>query len=267
MKKSAAILTFILLLPFLIVNATPTAKAQDTPTIGDGIKIWSPCNRTYDPNETITVNTSSSTLLGGNIIYSGTYILDGDSPQTLQTESLQIRSWDLFFGALIGTAKLPKLAEGQHKLCIYMKTYIDSTSKSPTVTGEATVYFTIIDLNPPDITLNALDGAVFNQTRVPLNFTVSEPTSWSAYSLDNGAITGIASNATLTVTAGSHTMIVYANDTAGNMGQSKVATFAVQLPEGASETQIGEVTILIAGVLMGLAAILLIYKRRKAKLT
>jgi hypothetical protein len=111
---------------------------------------------------------------------------------------------------------------------------------------------------------------VFNQTCVPLNFTVSEPTSWSAYSLDNGAIMDISSNATLTVSPGSHTIIVYANDTSGNMGQSKGATFTVQLPEGASEPQISDITILIAGILVGtagLAAILLIYKKVKAKLT
>lgn len=389
MKKSAAILTFILLLQFLIVNAAPTTKAQDTPTIGDGIKIWSPFNRTYAPNDTIAIkaqldiryaenlvfsgnytldnrpseefysesfrtsfwsvtygcvganatlpklsggqhkltiymsteypdstppwvvdgqatvyftisteeeaqniptygdavtiyspcnktynsnkviaiNASGSAFAGQDVTYLATYSIDGHGSYTMHTESRQTNLWP--YGAMVGTAELPSLPEGQHKLSVYLQSYTKYPNGS-TMSGEATVYFTIIDLNPPEITLNVLDGAVFNQTCVPLNFTVSEPTSWSAYSLDNGAITDLSRNATLIVTAGSHTIIVYANDTAGNMGQSKVATFTVQLPEGASEPQIRDIAILIAAVLVGtavLAAILLRYKKGKGKLT
>jgi hypothetical protein len=116
--------------------------------------------------------------------------------------------------------------------------------------GEATVYFTIADKTPPNIALNSICDVTYNQTSIPLNFVVNEPTTWIAYSLDNGTKTDIVSNTTLTVTTGVHSIAVYANDTAGNMGQSEVAHFAVQ-----PWPQIGNIVVLIAIILAGMAAV------------
>lgn len=229
------------------ISATET---QDTPTSGDGVTIYSPCNRTYNRDEVITIKASSATLGGANIIYEGTYTIDDGTPRKLNTESLQTHSWDPFFGALVGTATLPTLTEGTHKLTVYLKTYIETTAKPPTMSSEATVYFTIGDKIPPSITLEAVEGVVFNQTLVPLNFTINEPTAWTAYRLDNGTLMDIAGNTTLTVASGSHSIVLYANDTAGNTGQSGMAHFSVQIPTGASELQSWGLIILIAFVLV-----------------
>jgi hypothetical protein len=61
---------------------------------------------------------------------------------------------------------------------------------------------------------------------VPLTFTVNEATSWMGYSLDNQANVTITGNTTLTGLASEpHNVIVYANDTYGNMGSSDKVYF------------------------------------------
>jgi hypothetical protein len=61
-----------------------------------------------------------------------------------------------------------------------------------------------------------------------LNFTTNEKTSWIGYCLDRPANVAITGNTTLTELAeGSHSIVVYANDTAGNMGASETVFFTV----------------------------------------
>jgi hypothetical protein len=240
-----------------------TAKeAQNLPTYGDGATIYSPCNRTYDRNEVIAINASSSAFAGQDMTYSGTYSIDGHGSYPSHTEmGPRTNYWP--YGTMVGTAELPSLPEGQHKLTIYLESYTGPSNGHPTMSSEATVYFTIGDLNPPKIALKAIDGVVFNHTSVPLNFTINEPTSWSAYCLDNDTQTTITTNTTLTAAAGNHTLRVYANDTAGNMGQSEVAHFTVQTPE-TSEPQTGNTTALIATVLVitAIAGFVLILRQK-----
>lgn len=64
---------------------------------------------------------------------------------------------------------------------------------------------------------------------IPLIFTVDEPTSWMAYSLDGQANVTITENTTLTgLSDGSHSLIVYAMDSAGNTGFSKTIYFSIK---------------------------------------
>jgi len=61
---------------------------------------------------------------------------------------------------------------------------------------------------------------------VPLTFTVSETTSWIGYSLDGQANVTVAENTTLSnLSDRSHSLIVYANDTAGNTWASDTVYF------------------------------------------
>lgn len=63
---------------------------------------------------------------------------------------------------------------------------------------------------------------------IPLRFTVNEPVSWMAYSLDNKANVTITGNTTLTVSLmGSHTIVVYAKDAEGNIHASNLVSFKV----------------------------------------
>ena len=64
--------------------------------------------------------------------------------------------------------------------------------------------------------------------KIPLTFTVKEPISWMAYSLDNKANITITGNTTLTISfTGSHRIVVYAKDTEGNACSSDLITFKV----------------------------------------
>jgi len=257
-KKTPLVLALTLLVALLTVFPASTTNTKNTPTRGDGVTIYSPCNRTYNLGEVIVVNASSVALLGGNLVYEGVYTIDDNASFPLILEPVQTASWDPFFGALVATADLPPLPEGKHKLTVSLKTYIDSTAKPPAVSGQATVYFAVGDIEPPNITLNMLNGTLFNQTYIPLNFNTNEPTSSMTYCLDNGTQTTISGNTTLRLTPGNHTITVYANDLAGNTGQSITAHFTVQ-DNLALQTLLAAAVTLVAIFV----AIVLVFYRRK----
>jgi len=62
-----------------------------------------------------------------------------------------------------------------------------------------------------------------------LSFTVDETTSWMGYSLDSQANVTNTGNTTLSgLSDGSHSLIVYAKDTAGNTGASEMVYFSIE---------------------------------------
>jgi hypothetical protein len=63
---------------------------------------------------------------------------------------------------------------------------------------------------------------------VALNFTVDEPASWMGYSLDGQTNVTIDGNTTRSGLSDSvHSVLVYVNDTSGNMGSSDIVYFSV----------------------------------------
>ena len=85
---------------------------------------------------------------------------------------------------------------------------------------------------PPTISIVSPENKTYTVNNVSLTFTVSEPTSWIGYSLDEQANVTITGNTTLTgLFDGTHSLIVYAKDTAGNTGASETIYFtAIPLP-------------------------------------
>jgi C1A family cysteine protease len=84
------------------------------------------------------------------------------------------------------------------------------------------------DTTPPSIAILSPQNKTFDADNVPLIFTINESTSWMAYSLDGQSNVTITGNTTLTgLSDGAHTVIVYANDTFGNMGAFEMVYFAV----------------------------------------
>jgi len=82
---------------------------------------------------------------------------------------------------------------------------------------------------PPDVCLITPENTTYNTTNVSLNFTVNEETSWMGYSLDGQNKVTITEN-TLILTElaeGSHTLTIYATDTAGKTGTSETIYFTV----------------------------------------
>ena len=89
---------------------------------------------------------------------------------------------------------------------------------------------TPLPTNPPAIDLS-LANSTYDKSAVPLVFNVNDSTSWMGFSLDNQANVTLNGNSTLTgLTEGNHSLVVYANDTFGNMGKSDTVFFNVSLP-------------------------------------
>jgi hypothetical protein len=83
------------------------------------------------------------------------------------------------------------------------------------------------DTEPPAICILSPENKTFAVNHVPLIFTVNESSSWMGYSLDDQPNVTITQNTTLTsLLDGTHRIIVYANDTFGNMGASEMVYFA-----------------------------------------
>jgi parallel beta-helix repeat protein len=85
------------------------------------------------------------------------------------------------------------------------------------------------DTTPPNISVISSENKTYTVSNVSLTFVVSETASWIGYSLDAQAIVTIAGNITLTgLSDGTHSLTVYAKDTAGNTGASETVYFTVE---------------------------------------
>jgi streptogramin lyase len=89
--------------------------------------------------------------------------------------------------------------------------------------------FMPIDTTAPTITvISPENNASYGISSIPLNYTVSESVSWMGYSLDGQANVTVTGNTTLVgLLDGLHSVVVYGNDTVGNMGASGMVYFAV----------------------------------------
>lgn len=109
-------------------------------------------------------------------------------------------------------------------------TYFGPTSFLRIINGSGSTTITNYDLEitPPAINVLSPQNQTYDGRLVPLNFTIYDysPISWMGYSLDGQANTTVTGNVTLNVGAGSHNVVVYANDTYGNMGSSNVVYFS-----------------------------------------
>lgn len=96
--------------------------------------------------------------------------------------------------------------------------------------------FTIEDKTPPTITMSSPLNRTYYYRNISLFFTVDENTSWIGYSLDGQANVTFGTNLEAGTyftyvyipTCGSHNIIVYANDTSGNMGASERVYFTIK---------------------------------------
>jgi len=204
----------------LLVNL---ARADPTQTISIplGVSVSSPeNNQTYAVNSvtlTVTVNPPTVPLL------SVQYDLD----EGAKREKIPVNATQPFSVTLTG------LSEGTHSVEV---TAVPVTGASQSANhfiyvyfwgSSGKVYFTV-DTTPPSISILSLQGKTFDVTDVPLDFTVSEPASWVGYSMDGKANATITGSTVLTgLSSGTHSLTVYAKDTAGNTGESKTVHFTI----------------------------------------
>jgi len=116
----------------------------------------------------------------------------------------------------------------------------------------------------PTISIVSPENKTYTVSNVSLNFTVSKSTSWMGYSLDGQAIATITGNTTLSgLPAGSHSLTVYAKDTAGNTGTSETIYFSLaQQSEPFPTTWIAAAIAIIAigvAITLGVA----VYRRKR----
>ncbi len=97
------------------------------------------------------------------------------------------------------------------------------------IDGESTeFYIGPEDLTPPVIHLSSPENVTYKMESIPLIFTVNERTSWMGYSLNNVENVSIAGNTTVAdLVDGLYSIIVYANDTSGNVGPSEEVYFTI----------------------------------------
>ena len=129
---------------------------------------------------------------------------------------------------VLGNATLTGLSDGTHSIVFYARDVVGNEAST------ATVYLTT-DITPPSISLLSPQNITYDTSEIPLVFRVNETTLWMGYSLDGQPNATITGNTTLTtLPVGSHSIIVYARDMAGNTKASETTTFTfteIQPPE------------------------------------
>jgi hypothetical protein len=122
-----------------------------------------------------------------------------------------------------GNTTLSALSQGSHSIVVYAN---DSRGN---VGSSNAVHFSV-DTVPPTILILFPENKTYDTTDIQPVFTVNEPVSWMAYSLDGGEQINITGNITLTVLSeGSHSLKFYARDDVGNVGSSETIYFSIQL--------------------------------------
>jgi parallel beta-helix repeat protein len=171
---------------------------QGIETTPPEISIISPGNMTYATSDVplvFTVNETTSWM---------GYALDGQENVTIS-----------------GNTTLMGLSDGPHNVIVFANDTFGNIGAS------ARVYFSVDTLSPTVVVLSP-QNMTYQTGSIMLTFNISEPVSWMGYSLNAQANVTVAGNTTLSgLPDGSHSIIVYANDTAGNMGASDIVYFTI----------------------------------------
>jgi len=81
---------------------------------------------------------------------------------------------------------------------------------------------------PPELQVLSPENKTYNSKNIQLVLSVNRPTTWMGYSLDDRANVTVTGDTELSdVSEGAHSMIVYVNDTFGNMVSSSDVYFSV----------------------------------------
>jgi len=83
----------------------------------------------------------------------------------------------------------------------------------------------------PSIKVLSIADKLYDTNSIPLDFTIDEPASQIAYSLDGQENITITGNITLTgLTNGDHDLTIYVTDETGNVGSSETIHFTIDVP-------------------------------------
>jgi N-acetylneuraminic acid mutarotase len=118
---------------------------------------------------------------------------------------------------------------------------------------------------PPIIAVTSPTNLNFTSTEVSLNFTVNKPVTWLGYALDGEANVTFSGNLTLRkLSDGLHTVVIYANDSFGNMGASQIINFTI-----ARENLPIVIAIAVSGTMAAIimAGLLFHFKKRRSNIS
>jgi hypothetical protein len=111
----------------------------------------------------------------------------------------------------------------------------------------------------PKVSVLSLENKTFASSSVPLNFTVTDFVTQISYSLDGQENVTTVGNTTLTnLSSGEHSVTVYAEDIAGNVGFSETIHFKI---EPFLTTLVAVASLATVGVIA--VGLLVYFKKRK----
>lgn len=117
----------------------------------------------------------------------------------------------------------------------------------------------------PSVSVFSLENAMYFGSFL-LNFSVSKPSVWIGYSLDGKDNVTITENVTIDgLSSGLHTIRVYARDTFGNTGASKIMSFNIAEPENFPTVIVA--TISTASITIVATGLLLLRRKHEATST
>ena len=286
MKRTAVALTLSLALLFsavvgaqfhVLVNAQfnplPTKPDETAPSISVASPKQNGKYNTRDIELNFTV-TKPESWFANNVMYGVfgevkfvQYRLDGIQFENISANDVP---WGDYNSPLERTLnfsmKLSGLSEGLHTLFVsaegesHYYSVVKEEQQVNIVVGHSSEINFTVDTLPPEITIVSIENGQTFSGAVPLSSVVSEPFSWMGCSLDGQKNLTIAGNTTIAgLSNGLHTVTVYANDSAGNIGASETTSFTVDepFPTTLAITASG-VSLAIVGVVL-----LIYFKKRK----
>jgi hypothetical protein len=154
------------------------------------------------------------------------------------------------------------LSEGMYNFTVWVRAEQNCMSfgKRLWAAFSETYVFTVDDTVPRVLVLSPAP-LNYNSSAVVLSFSVDEAASEIAYSLDEGLNVTVSGNTTLTgLSDGTHSMILYAWDEAGNVGASEPVTFTVtEFPT----TLVIAIIVLVSVVTISVGLLFYFRKRKK----
>lgn len=217
----------------------PQTPNRDPPML----RIESPqSNSVYENNVTLKFTVTKpdswafekSQFPVGNIVYIG-YSLDGQ--ENCLFEGPTNPGEREYLDKITHYSVTHTLSDGPHSLVVEVSAktwYLDGTeptrcynAHSISLNVSDMIHFTVYTTFP-SMSILSPQNTTYAETDIPLTFTINKQVSWISYSLDGQTNTTITGNTTLTGLAeGSHNIVVYANDTADNMGVSNMIFFTI----------------------------------------
>jgi len=232
----AAILISALLVS--IVAGMPvfeTVKANFVPAVS--IEVRSPVNGgTY--KSTPILDVAVNFYAWGSRSKFVAYSLDGLANNTLTGYFIDNDELSWFNGK----TTLPKLSEGEHYIKVYAWVAVENDSVWADYSWASSKIVFYINQQEtsngtPRVEILSPENTTYYDTEVSLKVAVNTSASWIGYSLDNHANITLADNSSFLVGVeisltgladGSHSLVTYANDSAGNMGKSDTVFFNIE---------------------------------------